>query len=113
MSELDNLSSVVLPELSYDMGQEKSPEQAAIEHEQVQKDYSLAALIDHPGWKQIKDKMLADVERIRSLKDIDFKTYPDKELGEVVRSEFQLATKLEEYLSSVEEAVKAIKNGKQ
>lgn len=94
---------------SYPIDEDKSPEQAEIEHEQTQEDYSLAALIDHPGWKQIHDKMEADIKRIRSLSDIKMNEYTDKELGEVVRGEFRVASQLEKYLSSVSDAVEAIR----
>jgi predicted RNA-binding protein with PUA-like domain len=95
--------------LSYPIAEEQSPEQAQIEEEQKQEDYSVAALIDHPGWKQIHDKMEADIKRIRSLSDVKMNEYTDKELGEVVRGEFRVANQLEKYLSSVSDAVEAIR----
>jgi len=98
--------------VSYPIEQDKSPEQALIEQAQEREDYALAALKDHPGWKQIYDRMKADVDRIRSLAEVDMKQYTDKELGEVVRGEFRMASKLEEYLTSVEQAVQSVINGK-
>lgn len=104
---MDDLITSSLPTAAL-VEEEKSEEQKAQEYEQKQDDYHLAALIEHPGWKQIAELMRKDIADARALKGINMATCTDKELGEIVRGEYRLAQRLDEYLSKVEEAVKAV-----
>jgi hypothetical protein len=90
------------------MEDDKSPEQQSIEREQYQEDYSLAALVDHPGWQQIRDIMVSDIDDFKTFKNIDMSQYNNTELGEVVRTERMVAEKLQGYLNRIDDAVKAV-----
>lgn len=97
-----------LTDVGYDIESEKSPEQKLIEAEQRQQDFSLAALKDHPGWKQIREQMEKDVEDFKSFVHIDMAKYNNTELGEVVRTERMVADKLQGYLNKIDAAVEAV-----
>lgn len=109
MSELDDAA---FSTVAYPIEQDKSPEQKIIESEQVQDDRILAALQDHPGWIKLREGIEQDIADFNSFKNIDMSKYNDKELGEVVRTERMVATKLQNYLSKIDEAVKAVISGR-
>ncbi len=101
-----------MPETSGIVEDEKSYELKRIESEQAQKDYSLAALNDHPGWIQIRKEMEQDIENFKTLKNINLARYRNDQLGELVRVEHMVAEKLQKYLDKTDNAVKAIKGNK-
>ena len=107
-------SSLPLPTAAL-VEEEKSEDQKAAEYEQVQEDYNLAALYDHPGWKKIKEMFEQDIEDFRMLKKINISALDDAHLGQSVRVERMVAEKLQEYMNRVDEAAKAVatKNGQQ
>lgn len=112
MSELDMLQSTSSLATAPLIEDEKSAAQKAEEQKDSQDDFSVAALSKHPGWKQIREMMTQDIEDITMLKAIDMQKYTNEELGEVVRVEHQVAEKLQKYLSKVDEAVRAVGNGR-
>lgn len=97
-----------LTDVGYDIEAEKSAEQKLIEQKQAQEDMQLAALRDHPGWKQIREQMEQDIEKFKSLEAIDMSRLDNAKLGEVVRTERMVATKLQEYVNKIDNAVKAV-----
>ncbi len=102
-----------LTDLGYDAEADKSPELKQQEEAQRQEDINLAALRDHPGWKQIRKQMVKDIEGFRTLSNLKIKEYTDSELGQVARTELQVAEKLQGYLSKIDQAVEAVRtNGK-
>lgn len=106
---MDDFVTAALPSQAL-VEDEKSPEQKAIEHDQTQDDYHLAALVDHPGWVQIREQMEKDIDDFKTFRSIDMSKYTNTQLGEVVRTERMVADKLQEYLNQIEEAVKAVRS---
>jgi hypothetical protein len=47
------------------------------------------------------------------LRDVNLKQYDNAQLGEVVRVEHMLAEKLQKYLAKVDDAVKAVSDGRE
>ena len=56
--------------------------------------------------------METDIDNFRMLKNIQMKSYDNSQLGELVRVEHMVAEKLQSYLTTIDEAVKAIVDGK-
>lgn len=112
MSELEDLQNASTLATAPQIEAEKSDEQKAAEHEEAQKEYAVAALSEHPGWKTLRDMMVQDIDDFRTLKFVNMKQYTDKELGEVVRGEHAVANKLQAYLKKVDDAVKAVAHGR-
>lgn len=91
---------------------EKSTEQKETEDKENQKLIEVAALAQHPGWKHIRKMMAEDLDNVLRLKEVDLQKYTNAELGEVVRVEHMLAEKLQKYLSKIDDAVKAVSDGR-
>jgi hypothetical protein len=53
-----------------------------------------------------------DIESLRMLKEINMQKYSNEELGEVARDEHRLADRLSKYLNKVDEAARAVANGR-
>lgn len=104
---MDDFITAALPTQAL-VEEEKSPEQKTIEYEQTQEDYLLAALVDHPGWEELKKQILQDIDDFKSFKNIEMQKYDDDQLGRVVRTERMVAEKLELYLTKIDNAAQAI-----
>jgi hypothetical protein len=104
---MDDMITAALPTQAL-IEEEKSSEQKTTEREQLNEDRHLAALKDHPGWAQIREQMLKDIDDFRNLTNVDISKYTDAELGQVVRGEKMVADKLQGYVQKIESAVKAV-----
>jgi hypothetical protein len=111
MSELDSVQSAPTLATSPDVESSKSDELKQNEQESAKTDYAVAALNDHPGWKVIRGMMADDIDAFKSLSFVDMKKYSNAELGEVVRVEHMVATKLQTYLDKVDQTVLAVSHG--
>lgn len=112
MSELDDIQSTSTLITAPDIEAAKSPEQKSIEHDEMQKEFAVAALNQHPGWQELRAMMVKDIEDFRALRTVNMSSYNNKQLGEVVRTEHAIADRLETYLRKVDQAAKAVAHGK-
>jgi hypothetical protein len=109
-NELDDVMTVTSPTL---IEAEKSDEQKEVEEKESKKLFEVAALAKHPGWKQVRKMMADDIDNVLRLRDVNLKQYDNAQLGEVVRVEHMLAEKLQKYLAKVDDAVKAVSDGRE
>lgn len=112
MSELDDIRSVSNLASAPMIEAEKSAEQKSTELEEAQKEFAVAALNEHPGWKKIRARMEADIKKLRAHTGLDLKQYTDAQLGQTVRAERTAADILEARLKEVDDAVRAVANGR-
>lgn len=85
---------------------EITPVEPDLEDEQ-----ELATVIDHPGWKKIEQQLLTDIEKFKTGQFFE-KNGSLEDIGKAYLIEVLVAERLENYLTQIREAVKAVDNAR-